>query len=134
MSAKSVRTKIGEVWRLASLGSLYLDLEGKSGPSAFVTELPCIRDALTGELYAPALPLVAKPSRDVLLRGAEIVNCSFTGCHGAWDVPLSHVPGQGYSGEPLLPRNEAALRFGRPRPSYTESLPSLAKAYPALGP
>lgn len=134
MWTDSLRRGIGSARRWVLNRRLYCDLDGSQNDRSFEIELPSISDAVTGERYAPPLRLFSVPRSERVLDNAEVVNCSFTGCVNAWDIPLIHLPKLGYSAEPLLNRLDVAVRFGRPHPSFTASQGPIPLAFPAIGP
>lgn len=134
MSFEVLRGRFGAAKRWFSYRKFYFQLQGSRRHAKFRLELPAIHDAVTGRRYAPPIRLYGFPRDEKIVKDAEVVNCSFSGCVNAWDIPLIYVPGRGYSAEPLLDSIDVTARFGRPSPSYSSVQGPIRAAFPAVGP
>ena len=99
-------------------------------------DLPPIVDELSGQTYLDGRHCCYQQGGLVHLENAVIASYEFSGCFGAWPIPLISVQGRGFTAEPQLTSSRAAMVFGRPKtvPIMTKTRAIAGEAFHLLGP
>lgn len=136
---REIRAEISFARRGLMYSREYMDLDhailDSKGLSFKYFELPPIFDRLSGVMYVAGRRCRYRLEGFVALDSPLVAEADFTGCAGAWSMPLVHVSGRGFSAEPQLSHFNIAMKFGKPQLKQAGAPRHVAgEAFSLLGP